>query len=713
MPTRSTRLIVVAPRFLSGPRTWGVAALASVCGLAAAPAWAQWAPETYRAERLGFFDAEHTRDDGQQVSSVQGELLRLDGLTVGASDRYQGAEYVGSSVWANSRSIGQVRLGFFDALHTGADGEQKSAVGNQVGLVAGRRSAINAAGQVIGRSARYGAAGENGQSAWIWGPQSGQVRLGLFSGVFANPEGRQSSTAVGLDNGGRVAGYSVRYQPNVTAAGQIPPSSAWVQGPGQGPQLIGLIDAVHTRASDGFQRHEARGISNAGLVVGISYRFDVTNQNDPGQSAWVWSSAQGTRRVGPVGARYTNNNSNLQYAYVLPPTEAGDVAGASWQFAPDVFDIGREAWVVLAGQTQPVILGFKDAVHTGPDGIQRSEPTALRTTGALRVAGYSGRYSRSFGFIEGRSAWSWTPTEGLIDVGLKDFEHRSPSGNRDSVVIFSAPSGFMVGFAQRFSGTDFRTGQSIFVWTPPGPGLPQGRTRRLGLADAIHTANDGFQRSEAYGFTDSGYIYGVSYRYNGRSDNDPRVGRTAWVYDVNTDQQQSLVFSTASNGDAVALPLSGSESGVIGGYYLEYLGSQVLAQRAFYWDAARGVTTVNALLEGGPRANGLENAFFANSLDEEVGSGTIYAMPPSGVGGPAETVTWATAYRIDRVPGVGCDPDVNQDGNADQSDIDYLINVVAGGENPTGVDPDFNRDGNMDQSDIDSLLNVVAGGDCP
>ncbi|MFA6045349.1 MAG: hypothetical protein WC718_10225 [Phycisphaerales bacterium] len=60
-----------------------------------------------------------------------------------------------------------------------------------------------------------------------------------------------------------------------------------------------------------------------------------------------------------------------------------------------------------------------------------------------------------------------------------------------------------------------------------------------------------------------------------------------------------------------------------------------------------------------------------------------------------------------------CDPDVNQDGNADQGDVDYLINVVAGGENSTMIDPDFNQDGNVDQGDIDSLLNVVAGGECP
>lgn len=59
-----------------------------------------------------------------------------------------------------------------------------------------------------------------------------------------------------------------------------------------------------------------------------------------------------------------------------------------------------------------------------------------------------------------------------------------------------------------------------------------------------------------------------------------------------------------------------------------------------------------------------------------------------------------------------CDPDLNQDGNADQGDIDYLVNVVGGGENPTGIDPDFNRDGNADQGDVDALLNVVAGAPC-
>ncbi|MCE7974258.1 MAG: hypothetical protein DYG92_08060 [Leptolyngbya sp. PLA1] len=63
--------------------------------------------------------------------------------------------------------------------------------------------------------------------------------------------------------------------------------------------------------------------------------------------------------------------------------------------------------------------------------------------------------------------------------------------------------------------------------------------------------------------------------------------------------------------------------------------------------------------------------------------------------------------------GNGSDSDVNQDGNVDQDDVTYLINVVGGGANPTGINPDFNSDGNADQDDVFALLNAVAGGGCP
>lgn len=63
--------------------------------------------------------------------------------------------------------------------------------------------------------------------------------------------------------------------------------------------------------------------------------------------------------------------------------------------------------------------------------------------------------------------------------------------------------------------------------------------------------------------------------------------------------------------------------------------------------------------------------------------------------------------------GGGCDPDINQDGNSDQDDVAYLVNVIGGGSDPVGINPDFNGDGNADQDDISLLVNVVAGAPCP
>ncbi|MCC6950828.1 MAG: M36 family metallopeptidase, partial [Phycisphaerales bacterium] len=61
-----------------------------------------------------------------------------------------------------------------------------------------------------------------------------------------------------------------------------------------------------------------------------------------------------------------------------------------------------------------------------------------------------------------------------------------------------------------------------------------------------------------------------------------------------------------------------------------------------------------------------------------------------------------------------CDADVNIDGNVDQDDVVYLIQVVGGGPNSSGIDPDWNKDGNVDQDDVQALINYVSeGAGCP
>lgn len=60
-----------------------------------------------------------------------------------------------------------------------------------------------------------------------------------------------------------------------------------------------------------------------------------------------------------------------------------------------------------------------------------------------------------------------------------------------------------------------------------------------------------------------------------------------------------------------------------------------------------------------------------------------------------------------------CDPDFNADGNSDQDDLRYLVEVLGGGDNPTQRDPDFNGDGNADQDDVGALVQALSGGGCP
>jgi hypothetical protein len=98
---------------------------------------------------------------------------------------------------------------------------------------------------------------------------------------------------------------------------------------------------------------------------------------------------------------------------------------------------------------------------------------------------------------------------------------------------------------------------------------------------------------------------------------------------------------------------------------------------------------------------------------------------PDGPGAFSAVAAWlgnsgsAGAYRLEMTGACfaggspPCNPDYNDDGNVDQDDVAYLVNVVAGGNNPTGRDPDFNLDGNVDQGDVAALIDVVAGGPCP
>jgi len=121
--------------------------------------------------------------------------------------------------------------------------------------------------------------------------------------------------------------------------------------------------------------------------------------------------------------------------------------------------------------------------------------------------------------------------------------------------------------------------------------------------------------------------------------------------------------------------------------------------------------------EGVGAGLGLSTAHVSLSVNSFEPGQVIFAQwrvtDPAGPAG----IAFSTVARIPLFCGSTgcppCDPDLNADGNLDQDDVVYLIDIIAGGSAAAGLNPDFNKDGNLDQDDVTALVGVLAGGACP
>src|SRR5262249_5579730 len=149
---------------------------------------------------------------------------------------------------------------------------------------------INAAGDIVGYSVRYGAGA--GNSYWLYDGQTYHT-LGLTDAAHTSTaDGTQGSTITRLSDSGLVIGYSGLYN-GATAIGR----SAWIFNGSQNIQ-IGLVDADHTLAGGG-QSSTPNYLSSTGFVAGISTRSDLS------QSAWIYDGSV-TKRIGLFDAAHTS-----------------------------------------------------------------------------------------------------------------------------------------------------------------------------------------------------------------------------------------------------------------------------------------------------------------------------------------------------------------------------------------------------------------------
>jgi hypothetical protein len=336
--------------------------------------------------RLGFTDADHTRSDGFQNSEPR--FINAAGTVVGWSDRYLGAAAGGRSAWVWTPATGITRLGLTDAMYTNSDGTQRSDV-----------TGLNSLGQVIGFSTRYQPA--PGTTAWIWSPESGYTTLGYIDAQHTSSTGIQTSTPDAINDAGRVIGRASAYN-GATSLGNW----AWTWTAADGLTRLGLTDVEHTSVS-GMQISSASSVLASGRIVGYSARYPG-GVDAVGTTAWTWTQSTGTVRMGLIDAEHTRSTDGERISLGSPTVTDAFVSGSSTIYV-GTCTCGQSGWVwSQAGGTVPV--GLYDAAHTASNGNGRKDTTVNFVNSFGQAVGTSLRYNGSTPLAT--TGWFFDPASG-------------------------------------------------------------------------------------------------------------------------------------------------------------------------------------------------------------------------------------------------------------------------------------------------------------
>ncbi len=376
-----------------------------------------WLFDGSATTRIGFIGEEYTRSDGRRQSAPIAENARGDVL--GFSERWDGMVYAGQAVWLH-RDGKSVRLGLFDAAHTGSHDYGPSALNQD-----SRARGLNAVGQIIGYSERYDYGQIIGYSAWLW--SDGQLTtLGLSDTQHANESGFNWSRPVALNAKGRVIGHTL-FSPDCGPTG----NSAWLYDGGS-TMPIGLFDELHSDPVCNQHNSTAIDLNDAGDVVGWSVKYSPP----AGASAWLRRGGA-TIRIGLLDPEHAPDG--LDYSQPTAISAAGDVIGWTDQPIENSYD-GQSAWVYTNGDT--IRLGLIDAEHTADNGRRESFITAQSDAG--HVIGWSRLYTRG----GGESAWTWSDGT-LTRLGYYDARHTGSDGFRKSEAIAVNEHGLVAGYSTR------------------------------------------------------------------------------------------------------------------------------------------------------------------------------------------------------------------------------------------------------------------------
>lgn len=320
----------------------------------------------------------------------------------------------------------------------------------------------------------------------------------------------RSSSFTAFNESGQIVGTARRYDSSGALLGQ----SAWLYKLGATVN-IGLTDSEHT-ASNGYRSSFTSAINAAGQVTGTSQRYD-SNGTDIGTSSWFYNGSN-TALIGLNDAEHTRSSDTARYNFSQFLNANGQVAGYSYRYNNAGNDNGQSAWLYSNGQT--TVIGLVDPEHTGTDDYQNSRLEYFNDAG--QAVGSADLF-RSDGTANGQSTWIYSGGA-TVNIGPADSEHTGANDYRYSQVQLFNASGQAVGSAYRYRPNGTYIGQSAWLYS-------NGSTIKIGLTDSTHTDTDGYQHNYARNLNNSGQVVGVAQRYSTTGD---AIGQSAWLYNNDT-----------------------------------------------------------------------------------------------------------------------------------------------------------------------------------
>ncbi|MGH7131924.1 MAG: GC-type dockerin domain-anchored protein [Phycisphaerales bacterium] len=455
----------------------------------------------------------YTAGPSNGVETSRAEFVNSAGQAVGYTGHCDGALSLGNAAWYRQPSGATVRIGYVDAEHT-------MSTGQFPGLQTSDFNALSETGAAVGYSLRYTGASPRGQSLWYYTPEDGgtTTRLGFTGGQWVQSSGTEIGTQfsefLAMNASGQVMGRSRGY---AGAAWIITGGWVFTPGPSGGTTVrVGLLDGVHTQSSGpeiSRQDTTPQFLNDAGDLAGISTRYSTTSAN--GRSAWFYRDGT-TTRIGLFSAAYVDGNGS-QYTNLVAMSNTGRVIGRSnlatgtgatpWMFEPtatggDTFPIGP--LVVPPGSTirpalsVPVALNDSGQVigtidrsvgttSFGTSGwfYDRATNTTMLLEFSVSTGGVSvttpqfitpsgvvlGTYRLYSGATDlGDRTFRWSLTDGFQDLGGTAFAGLAANGWGSLRTVQSTSADGL-----RIAGSGLRTGQAaitngaIYVLTPIAP----------------------------------------------------------------------------------------------------------------------------------------------------------------------------------------------------------------------------------------------------